>query len=214
MVEISNKALLILALIAILVSLGGTWLSLSKLQVLSLTGRAPAPVTSGIAQLNITAQAVVNVTNASIDWENVAVGAGNDSCEINSEDGNYYRCSQCTGIPCSTADRGFTFQNIGNVQINVSAQAGKTPANFIGGSLGGGPKYLWKCRNWTNISGTSQVTTYTASTSGSATLIYSNMSPSNSTHDWQAYLDLNLTIPRDTPTGSKTDTITFTAVQT
>jgi hypothetical protein len=214
LVKISNKTLLILALMAILVSLAGTWISLNKLQVLSVTGRAPAPVTSGTAQLNVQAQAVVNVTNTSINWENVAVSQGNETCEINSENGASYRCSTCTGIPCTTADSGFIFHNIGNVNINISAQAGKTNDSFLGGTLGGGPKYLWKCRNLTNISGVSQVTSYTGTTDGSATLIYANMTPTNSTDSWYAYLDLNLTIPRDAGTGAKTDTITFTAVET
>jgi hypothetical protein len=95
----------------------------------------------------------------------------------------------------------------------VSATAGKTAAAFIGGTRGGGPQYLWKCRNLTNRSGVSQITTYTAS-STSATLIYANMSPTTSTNTYKAYLDLNLTVPSDILAAAKTDTITFTAIST
>jgi len=215
LVKISNKALLILALLAILISLAGTWISLNKLQVLTVTGRAPAPVTSGTAQLNVQAQAVINVSQPSIDWGNVAVPQGNDSCYVESEAGSH-NCATCTGTPCSTPNSGFTFHNIGNVNINVSVAAGKTAASFLGGTLGGGPRYTWKSRNQTAIGGyVINITNTYHNTSTSAVLAYFNMTPTNSTgQNESAYLDLNLTIPRDTPKGAKTDTITFTAVET
>jgi len=214
---ISNKTLLILALVAIIISLGGTWLSLSKLQLSGLTGKAPAPITSGTAQLNIQAQAVVNVSQPTINWANVAVSQGNDSCIINSETGTSDRCSTCSGTPCTVADSGFTFHNIGNVNINVSVAAGKSAADFIGGTVGGGPVYLWKSRNLTTVGGyaVNIKDTYAATSTG-ATLAYFNMSPTNYSvgQNESAYLDLNITIPRDAPKGAKTDTITFTAVET
>ena len=217
MVEISNKTLLVLALIAIIISLGGTWISLSKLQLSGITGRSPTPITQGTAQLIIQAQAIVNVTQPTINWANVAVSQGNDTCIINSETGTSDRCSTCSGTPCSVANSGFTFANIGNVCINVSVTAGKTAANFIGGTLAGGPLYKWKSRNLTTIGGyaINIKDTYSA-TSTSATLAYYNMSPTNYSagQNESAYLDLNITIPRDAPKGSKTDTITFTAVET
>lgn len=212
--KISNKALIILALIAIMVSLAGTWLSLSKLQILEITGRSPTPITSGTAQLNVQAQAVVNVSNVSINWGNVAVSQGNDSCEVNSVNGASDRCSTCSGTPCSVADAGFVFHNIGNVNINISVTAGKSAATFIGGTLGGGPKYLWKTRNKTAVLGYVVNITAWAGTTTTASLAYFNMAPTNTTHTEEAYLDLNLTIPRDTTKGAKTDTITFTAVET
>ena len=217
MVEISNKTLLILALVAIIISLGGTWISLSKLQLSGLTGKAPLPVTSGTAQLNIQAQAVVNVSQPSINWGNVAVSQGNDTCEINSENGASYRCSTCSGTPCTTANSGFTFHNIGNVCINISVAAGKSAATFIGGTVGGGPLYKWKSRNQTTVGGYAVGinNTYLA-TALSATLAYFNMSPTNYSagQNESAYLDLNITIPRDAGKGAKTDTITFTALET
>lgn len=42
--EISNKTLLVLALVMIFISLGGTWISLSKINAISATGRVPAQV--------------------------------------------------------------------------------------------------------------------------------------------------------------------------
>lgn len=50
MSEISNKTLLVLALVMILISLGGTWLSLSKIDSISATGRVPAQVDSAPAK--------------------------------------------------------------------------------------------------------------------------------------------------------------------
>lgn len=217
MVEISNKTLLVLALVAIIISLGGTWLSLSKLQLSGLTGRSPTPVTSGTAQLNIQAQAIVNVSQPTINWGNVAVSQGNETCIINSETGASDRCSTCSGTPCSTPDSGFTFHNIGNVCINVSVAAGKSAATFIGGTIAGGPMYKWKARNQTTVGGyVINITPNYYNTTTGASLAYFNMSPTNYSvgQNESAFLDLNITIPRDAPKGAKTDTITFTAVET
>ncbi len=217
MAGISNKTLLVLALVAIIISLGGTWLSLSKLQLSGLTGRSPTPVTSGTAQLNIQAQAIVNVTQPTINWGNVAVSQGNETCIINSETGTSDRCSTCSGTPCTVANSGFTYHNIGNVCINVSVAAGKSAASFIGGTVGGGPLYTWKSRNQTIIGGYAvNIKDAYAATALTATLAYYNMSPTNYSvgQNESAFLDLNITIPRDAPKGAKTDTITFTAVET
>lgn len=50
MAEITNKTLLMLALIMILISLGGTWLSLSKIESTSATGKVPAQIDSWTAE--------------------------------------------------------------------------------------------------------------------------------------------------------------------
>lgn len=46
MAEISNKTLLVLALIMIIISLGGTWISLSKIDSISATGKVPTETSS------------------------------------------------------------------------------------------------------------------------------------------------------------------------
>ena len=213
--ESTNKLILIIALFSIIISISGTFLCLDRIQTIGITGRSPTPVTSGTAQLNLQGQAVVNVSQPTINWGNVAVSQGNDSCIINSETGTSDRCSTCSGTPCSVADSGFVFHNIGSVNINVSVATGKSAADFIGGTVAGGPAYLWVARNKTAVDGyvTNIISTYSATSTG-ATLAYFNMSATNTTHTEEAYLDLNITIPRDAPKGAKTDTITFTAVET
>jgi hypothetical protein len=211
----TNKSLLTMAVISLLVSAGGTFILIDKIQLVAITGRSPTPVTQGNASFNLQGQAVVNVSQPTINWGNVAVSQGNDSCEINSENGASYRCSTCSGTPCTVANSGFTFHNIGSVNLNVSVAAGKSAADFIGGTLAGGPQYLWKARNKTAVTGWVEniISTYSA-TSLSATSAYFNMSATNTTSTEEAYLDLNITIPRDAAKGAKTDTLTFTAVET
>jgi hypothetical protein len=220
MKNISNKTIFILVLLAIIISLGGTWLSLSKLQMIGITGKAPIPITQGTATFTSQENMVINVTQASVDWGTVQVGAGNATCSVNSETGTYYRCSNCTGTACNTVNSSLLVTNIGNVYVNITVSAGKAPEDFIGGSTGVGPLYLWKCRNGSGISAGEECNS--EFTGGNDPLFYQDVEAgtntfvtgliySNDTDPHSFYLDVNLTIPRDA-VGTKTDTITFTAV--
>lgn len=205
--EVSNKTLAALLVVAIVISLGGSLMALNKLEA---GPTARAATTQGTASLNVQAQAIVNVTTTSVDFGNVTVASGDLSCTLDSSTGGVGTCdpSSTTG---TSANGGFVFENIGNVNINVSVTAGKSAATFIGGTQDGGPAYNWKCATKLGT-GTPVVSTYTGS-STSPVLCYGNMAYSTTPGENEAYLDIQVKVPSDATPGSKTDTITFTASQ-
>ena len=74
---------------------------------------------------------------------------------------------------------------------------------------------MWMARNKTAVNGwVVNITNIYVGTTTTASLAYFNMSVTNTTSTEDAYLDLNITIPRDAGKGAKTDTLTFTAVET
>jgi len=208
MSEVSNKMLVGLLVVAIVVSLVGTFVSLNKIGKIGISG---AQVTQGTLDFTLQSAAVVNVTTTTVNFGNVKVGGGNLSCTLDSETGGDGTCDPA-GTDGTSANGGFVFENIGNVDINVSVQSGKLAAGLIGGNQDGGPAYKWKCRTKSGT-GTAIISSFTDVTNASASLCYANMDESSSPGEDTAYLDIQLKIPSDATPGSKQDTITFSAVQ-
>ena len=130
--EISNKTLAILLIGAIIISLGGTLISLNRL------ARIKVPLITGfygaddeaIVQLDITGVVQVNFTTDDINWGSGYVNTSEDFCVLNSYD--IAIGANCTGFTPQTA--GLVLENIGNKNATLNISMSKNADDFIGGT--------------------------------------------------------------------------------
>jgi hypothetical protein len=221
--EFSNRALAILLVAAMVISLGGTLISLNRMNQVTTVGFA----STATGQVNLTIGSTLSITSAdnpSIDFGSCNVsGVGGFVDFVDSENatGNY--TNRCTGGSLAGSVNGsydnITVRNIGNSNavINITFDAcapgnGNTSCTFLNSSTqgaqllyrtvsGGSGSYTGGC--------TGAVGTYTAAScdgpiSGCATLAYGASANSMVTH-------IKIGIPTDAPTGTSTVNITYSA---
>jgi hypothetical protein len=202
MAEISNKTMALLILGAIIISLGGTYISLAKLNNFGIiTGKAP--VTTGTISLNIQEQVLINVTTTAMAFGNVYVNE--TSCSLNSQEGGDGTCPAATDG--TSANGGLVVENIGNSGVNISMNPGKNGSEFLGGT---DSIYQVKCRAKQGA-GTAVISSYLTineTVNDTETLCYAHLPFTTGGTTYDIYFDANLTIPSDS-SGAKTDTITF-----
>lgn len=110
--DISNRALGLLLIAAIVVSIGGTFISLDRLDAVSTTGFATNNV-SGTVNISINSSLSITMSDASIDFGDCALVPG-EVLIINSEatGANQSYCSLAT-------EDHLSIENDGNVNANV-----------------------------------------------------------------------------------------------
>ena len=216
--DISNRTLALLLVVAIVVSLTGTWISFFRLEQLGrylpgITGAA-TDTSEGSISLTISAITEVNFTTASIAWGTGAVDVGANACDIDS-DGETGSNNNCTSDPFDSVTTGLVLENVGNKNVTLNISCGKTAASLLGGT---GPSYSWNvtesdtdsCSGGlhrstvsdTNVSFTActSTQTYVCNETGSGFLF-------NDTKD-EFTFHIRLHIPSDSVSGVLTDTIT------
>jgi len=144
--EITNKTLAFLLVGAILVSLFGTFISLSRLNQISdlglfgITGRA----TSGTVDLTVTGLQSFDVMT-SVDFGTIQPNITSLWISTNSnntwanDSGLINNCEKATD-PC----QGMVIKNDGNVVLNISFNSTEDAASLIGGA---GPLFRFNVRN-------------------------------------------------------------------
>jgi type II secretory pathway pseudopilin PulG len=136
--DLSNKVIMALAIIAIIMSLSGTFMFYSKMKGEKIT--AAATTTQALARLNITSRASINFTISRIDWGSGYVNDTALYCQLNSEGLN--NPANCTNF--TTVSEGFRLENDGNRNVELNLSSNNTAAQFIGGT---NPIYQWKFLN-------------------------------------------------------------------
>ena len=208
--EISNKTLAILLIGAIIISLGGTLISLNRLariKVPMITGFYGAAEEAEV-KLEITSLVQVNFTTDTIDW-----GAGtitSNYCVLNSYDAAIG--SNCSGFTPNTA--GLVLENIGNQNVTLNITMGKDAATFITGTS---PVCQW------NVSvlepGSAPGLALTAGawqTCGTTAVVVCNSTGNGFLAADAAdtlQFDVRVEIPTDALSGSKTNVMTASAAQ-
>jgi len=151
--DVSNKALVFLLLAAIVISVGGTAMSL---HLLSQFRQAAFPI--GYATATSTATTNLTITNAvAIDFVNANVNFGTgyvwpgvgvvDNCTMDTNSTNPANASPqqaCIGFNTSCAGQPFNLRNDGNVNLNVSLQMDANASALIGGTY---PLLQWYVSN-------------------------------------------------------------------
>ena len=128
--ENTNRTLALLLVAAIIVSLGGTMISLDRLGQLQdvTTGRA---VTTGNVSLTVTSSYIINVTDSTI-----AFGAGSlqelyTDCRVASNSSTQDPAGCGDWNP--TGDSSFGFENIGSSNLYLDVQVNSSAEEFVGG---------------------------------------------------------------------------------
>jgi hypothetical protein len=132
-VEFSNKNLALVLVVAIVVSLGGTIISLNKLsevsgpvRVQTVTGRASAPA----GYVNLT----INSNGSCVIDKSINFGTGKPTVERNlSSDADNSADGFCNGAVAGTGDcYGLVINNTGNVPLNISFNSTKNGSGLLG----------------------------------------------------------------------------------
>ena len=207
--EISNKTLAVIVVAAIVVTLGSTAL-IMRMGSPVITGMAIEQ--AGTAQFNITAVVSIDLTNTLVEF-GAGVTDGGVPAIINTGDAG--TGSVTNGSWSAYSGAGFVVENDGNVAINVTVYSSNDADGFIGGTAAVN-QYEWKTDETTDDGSAETVTcgskigSYTeVSTTANATMFCSNLLFGSAADEVE--LDIQLTIPSDTPVGQKTSTLTFEA---
>ena len=181
--KFSNNTLVVLLSFAIMVSVFGTWTSLSYIDSLDLlTGRATDTGTTSLT--------VSGVTSCTASDSTIAFGAMERSTSNTSDD---------------NADT-ITIENDGNIQLNITAYA---TAELWDDATYQTTSDYWqiKCNN--SLSGTCNATYGNLPGADGHLLVYT-MDPDDATDD--LVIGVNVTVPADEVSGAKSGTITFNCV--
>jgi len=224
--DISNKTLVALLVVAIAISLVGTWISVNRIS--SIPVRITGMQTSESSQTGITWLEIpcvaeitlwVNTVNFSSGYVNTS--NGNQYCHIitNATNGVTPYGNSFSGYGAGTKigcidfviPEAFEIQNTGTRALNITMNSSSGPDWLDGSSLEGGYRYRVyeendACRNtalatdWTNIP-----------TANTEQLICGNITPANTSRD-AILVPINITIPSDIAKGTHEDTIIFKGI--
>lgn len=149
MEKTSNDILTLFLIIAIVVSIGGTIISINRLNQLipRITGFDTGTAT-GMVNVSVASVASVSITDSQIDFgscTSVAVYGCNAT-------------SNATSAPCSCTGGtvfpdNITIRNDGTAGINVSVKTNVIASTMIGGSDPYGPLFMFSVRNATDYPG-------------------------------------------------------------
>ena len=235
MKDVSNKTIVVLLAVALVITVLGTVVSVNKLSVLggkfNLLSGASISSSSGVSNLSISQLTSITNNVVAIDFgSGYATAPG--PCIIDSNGGMNRTNAYCAGF--NNVSSGFLLENTGNIDLSVNytcTGATCTAASFVGGSS---PVFtIWATANSVATQSGETGATDTVATCGGITSLNntptavsttgrwlcgnSTYYPFNFTDNFDAFVvDLNLSIPSDTPTGGglKTATFTFSALAT
>jgi hypothetical protein len=232
----TEKTLALLLVASIIVSLGGTVVSLNKLgqvQFKTLTARATAN-TDGYVQLNITSDTSIAFTKSTINFGNGYVNSSCNNCTMwtNSTTGGTSKhlvqscCeAQWNTLTAGTTKVGLWIRNEGNTNLTVNLDFDKDASTFIGGTGA-----LFQYRTLTDVSSkgcsgcsgvahddnanscktTLRYTSAWADANTSNPILCANYGFTNNPASDEMVLDVKVGIPRTSPTNAKVATLTIT----
>jgi len=208
----SDKALLSVAIIALVVSMVGAGITYNFIS--SMRGKITGFATdAGYINLTVESSASINFTTEDIDWGSGRVNGGEDNATLNTAAG----ASNMTRGNWTGNAEGFIIENIGNVNVTINFSFGTNADGLLGGT---GPAYLYnvsanEAGSCLNSSGGTDPEAgvglalndfYDANTTTMAacgTFLFNDSSD-------QIRVDLYLAVPSDSFVGALTDTITAT----
>lgn len=217
MEEISNKSLAIMVVAAILITIGSTALILRSGGPVAITGLFGSTQT-GTAQFNVTGVVSITIRNSLVDFGAGAVMSSETACTISTDEATH-TCG--TWANYSDSDAAFSIENDGNVNANITVTAAANAATWIGGSS---PSFKGKTETQCAEAGcddsiedqvgcTGGVGSFSsmAEITTSAQVICDLLKFEDATDGLE--LEVQATVPEDSPVGQKSTTLTFTASQ-
>jgi hypothetical protein len=211
-----TKTLMIVAVIAVALSIVGLFTTLNKIGEIRQTGYAPQ--TQGNATLEVVGVASINFTNFLINWTTGSVN-NTGACQPFS----YTILNTSGGLFCSSTpgwiavNNGLVLENDGSVNINLTLSSDKNAAQFIGGDSPVTPQYQW----WLNTvpaDGDGETGSCVAGFLDSSGWVDVSTTSRNVCQNFthptandEIEIDLQIRIPQNAPVGVKISTITATA---
>ncbi len=214
MKDMSNKTLVFLLLAAITVSLGGTFMSLNRLNLMAgsgITGLASGNE-SGTTTLTVLGFNSISMITSTLNMGSCTPAGGN---------GSWVNTTQDTTL-CSAASEqvlNLTVQNDGNQAINVTVRSSVNASQFLGG--GTGPRFQFRVENTSGRAGCRR-NHYDNKTENS---IFTEFAVANTLEYWgcanltyidsadEMVVEFQWLLPSDSPPlGARTATISFNAV--
>ena len=154
--------------------------------------------------LTVESSAEINFTTNNIDFGSGRVTAPNFNATLQSQ-----LSGAATNGNWTQPGNGLVLKNIGNANVSITLSAGKTAAQFIGGT---GPQYQWNVTNSVAGSCATANGCYTFGTfvaTNSSNQVCDRLQPGSAN---ALRIDVKLVVPADSYTGALGDIITATAV--
>jgi hypothetical protein len=157
--EISNRLAATLLIVAIVVSLGGTFISMQRLasmrQQVAVGGTGFATSATGVANLSISGLLSIIIKNQTVDFGVCTPpSAGVDFIEVNTSNFFAWNCSLVRGTGTGSTDvanKHLSVENDGNQDANVTIKTNAVAsASFIGGFF---PAFRYTTENLTTFEG-------------------------------------------------------------
>ena len=204
----TDNVLLVVAVIAVIVSIVGAGITYSYLAAFrnTVTGLATS---GGWVNLSVESKIAINFTFNSINWSNGSVNDGKNYAVL---DTSNQSSPNVTDGSWKGNNAGLVIQNIGNRNVTLKLKASSNDTAFVGGTAGGGPQYKWKVKS-----------NYTSSCRFNDTTYYNNKWTNVNTSDQlfcdyfdyvdgvdEVRIDFWVRIPSDSLTGDRGNTITAT----
>jgi hypothetical protein len=136
-VDVSNKALSVLLIAAIVVSIGGTMMTLSRLNVVPAAGPAGyLNYQGGSAETNFSINSSLSIyfVHALIPFGTGTVNDTENSCSMGTNN-TPPAAPGCIGFNTTVHTQNLTIENNGNLRANVSVNFTGNATTFIGGSV-------------------------------------------------------------------------------
>ena len=214
--DISNTVLIALVLVAIVVSVGGTMVTLSMIRPTTIE---IAGLYTDTGELKFEILSVVSI-NVIQDTMNFGAGRVNETCtycyldsnESDITDSCHKDASDSCGNWSWTAGDSFAFEveNTGTVTANVTIYSNASAAEFIGGT--GPGQWFFSKNNETNSCGWLQ-TSWTALGKGVGNATDVCLNFNHEALNDTFFTHIRLKVPEDATPGARTATITFDASQ-
>jgi len=152
MVDISNKTLAMIMVAAIVVSLGGLFVSLdrlNKLQLGGIDGITGFYIANATVNVSIQSSATITVVDSLINFGACTTPPGGTIINVSSNTTSAGEGGNCTiaGGGGTTFPDWIELRNDGNNNLNISVTFNATAAEFLGSSVTSMQRYRYITRN-------------------------------------------------------------------
>ncbi len=133
MADLTNRAVALLLVAAVAVSIFGAVLTLNRMAELTPTGFATSADDSGQAQINVSAELSIRFNQAVINFGTGYVNASSTYCPLGTN-GTTPQMGLCVDFNTTIDEGNLTIENTGNLVANLSLNFTKDADAFIGGT--------------------------------------------------------------------------------
>ncbi len=199
----TDKVLVYIAVIAVIISVTGVFITYNSVSLIQniLTGRA---TDTGTVNLSVQTSAAINFTTDNINWGSGVVDSGADSAQLCTNNGTVV---DGNWTPVSDP---FVVEHIGNVNVTLNINFSNDADSFLGGTS---PSYQYNITNKEDGACDVGATGFTLNTWEDASTTAADICDvfGKDAGADEIEIDICLTVPSDSLTGSRGSVITMTA---